>query len=426
MRTVFIALMMILVVSFFVTSGSSCMGNRDKETMGGNKSDVMTDAVAAVAEETANDDNSGTCHYDAPVVPDFVQNLMEDADWSADTICVANGKAYYFAYEVFGRMLLIYNDDEILVADPTLHVDSFASGSMDKFYVSVSDKCRLIDFSDAQSLQNLASLSLLLPSFTRYRKDSLARFGHTVLYGFTADFPQESVPHAKDIRQWLVDKVADSQSMSEEVPPLNAAFIGYAKRPNGGWKYKGDTNDHPLIAKFASTMFFAIIQGEYGTDDENYPSYLFSDLNLQAKVQNGRLVTYQQYTHNYDGGIHGYYTEKLFSYDHVHGQEIDFGYLFKSGCEHQLLEILIEVARNHPLFEEWKPDVCQSVCVTDNEGNPTGELHFPQPGLSEDGVVFSFQPYEISCFAAGTFHYTIPYDKLRQLLTPRGKWCVGL
>ena len=53
----------------------------------------------------------------------------------------------------------------------------------------------------------------------------------------------------------------------------------------------------------------------------------------------------------------------------------------------------------------------------------------PQFGFNvgdDDGFVFSFQPYDISCFAAGTFHFTIPYKKARHFLTPRGKWCVGL
>ena len=60
----------------------------------------------------------------------------------------------------------------------------------------------------------------------------------------------------------------------------------------------------------------------------------------------------------------------------------------------------------------------------DENGNPTGGYTFPQPGLSDEGVVFSFQPYAISCFAAGTFHFTIPYGKILHLLTPDGRRCV--
>ena len=62
----------------------------------------------------------------------------------------------------------------------------------------------------------------------------------------------------------------------------------------------------------------------------------------------------------------------------------------------------------------------------DGEGNRTGFINLPQLGLSEEGVVFSFQPYDICCFAAGCFHFTIPYHKVRKYLTLRGMWCLGV
>jgi len=271
----------------------------------------------------------------------------------------------------------------------------------------------------------MASLTRRLPSFTRYRKDSLAGFGRTVFYSFTVDFPMSSVPHADKIKKWLVDKIADSQSMDEDVPPLNAIYIGYTKRQNRGWKYRGDLHNHHQIAKFASSLYFAIKKGEYGTNDEDYPTYLFSTLSLQARVLNNRFVTYQNYTHDYNGGAHGYYTEKLVSYDHVHKQEIDFKYLFKPKSEKELLNILLEEAKNTHQYSYGNPQITEGVIDVDEDGNPTGSYTFPRPGLSDKGVVFSFQPYDIDCFAAGTFHFTIPYKRVRHLLTPRGKWCIG-
>jgi hypothetical protein len=147
---------------------------------------------------------------------------------------------------------------------------------------------------------------------------------------------------------------------------------------------------------------------------------------LEAKVQNNRFVTYQQCTHDYYGGIHGFYTQRLISFDHVHQQEVDFNYLFLPQCKQKLLEILLEVAESYPKCKRRGVYIEGAVCVSDEDGNPTGELRFPQPGLSEKGVVFSFQPYEIDCFAGGAFHITIPYDKVKPFLTPRGKWCLGL
>lgn len=139
---------------------------------------------------------------------------------------------------------------------------------------------------------------------------------------------------------------------------------------------------------------------------------------------NCRFVTYQRYKSDFTGGMHNYYTERLVSFDHVHRQEIDFDYLFKRGCEKELLEILLDVAKEQHQYDDCDPNITDYVYVTDGDGNRTGELQFPQPGLSDKGVVFSFQPYEIDCFAAGVFHYTIPYGGINHLLTEMGRWCV--
>lgn len=426
MRTFPIVLLVLLVASFFTGDVLSCC--KDSPTAE-QENKVCYELTYDGTDEVANQsdfDSSNVYQYVPLVIPAFVKNLMENADWLIDTICVVKDKTYYLAYEDFCRMKLIYDDNRILISDPTLRVDSFDSGCKNKFYVSVADKCRLVDFSDTQSLRKMASLTRQLSSFTRYRKDSLAGFGRTVFYSFTADFPLSSVPHADDIRKWLVDIIVDSQSMGEDVPPLNAIYIGYTKRQNLGWKYRGDIHNHHQIAMLASSLYFAIKKGEYGTNKEDYPTYLFSTLNMQARVLNNRFVTYQKYAHDYNGGAHGYYTEKLVSYDHVHKQEIDYKYLFKPESEKELLNILLEEAKETRQYSYWNPQITEAVVDVDEEGAPTGSYTFPRPGLSDGGVVFSFQPYNISCFAAGTFHFTIPYKRVRHLLTPRGKWCVGL
>ena len=137
-------------------------------------------------------------------------------------------------------------------------------------------------------------------------------------------------------------------------------------------------------------------------------------------------MTYQEYTHDYNAGAHGFYTERLVSYDHVHQQEIDCNYLFKPECMDDVLSILVDEAKKTPQYKEWEPNIEDYVTNKDEEGNEIGGFTLPAPGLSEDGVVFSFQPYAISCFAAGAFHFTIPYSRIRHCLTKRGKWCAGL
>ena len=425
MRIFSIVLLILLVASIFAGGVFSCCKGspatgRDNNVFYGLTDDETDD----VAEESGFDSND-RCQYVPPVIPSFVKDKFGDGDWWADTICVVGNKAFYVAHSEYGKPSVIYNEDGIITYAPTLTIDSFASSCKYKFYVSIVGKTMLVDFSDASSLRTLPSLLKELSSFSGYSFDSIAGFGRSVSYSITVDFPKSSICHAKEIGRWLVEKIADSQQLNEDVPPLNAVYIGYMKRLNGGWRYKGDINDHRKIAQCAASVYFAMMKGEWGENDDDYPSCLFSTLYLQARVFNNRFVTYQQYTNDYNGGAHGYYTERLISFDHVHNQEIDYKYLFKPESEKELLNILLEEAKKTHQYSEWYPQITDGVVDMDEDGNPTGGYSFPRPGLSDEGLVFSFQPYDISCFAAGTFHFTIPYWRVRHLLTSRGKWCVG-
>ena len=44
-------------------------------------------------------------------------------------------------------------------------------------------------------------------------------------------------------------------------------------------------------------------------------------------------------------------------------------------------------------------------------------FELPDGVLTESGVVFSFQPYEIDCWAAGAYHFIVPYKQLMPYLT---------
>jgi hypothetical protein len=310
----------------------------------------------------------GTYHYEPPVIPSFVEDLLEYAEWGAETICVTNGKAYMLASETYGRLRVIYDDKRVLVADPALFVESVEDESRDgKFHIRVMDKSRMVDISDANSLKGLKALSRKLPTFWRHRKDSIREKRQTVFYGLAVDYPKSAVSHADRIKRWVDKKIEESDYMGQISPS--------------------------------------------DSDDAYCPSCIFSTLSLQARYMNNRFVTYQQFTFDYEGGAHGMYTERLLSYDYVHGKEIDFNYLFLPRYKKQLLNLVIEAAIQHPSYEHWKPDVMEYAEMIDNDGEATGYIRLPQPGLPEEGVMFSFQPYEICCFAAGTFHFTIPYKK---------------
>lgn len=411
-----ILLLVLLVVAILVKPAArSCAGGSLWDR------DAEADSVESVAEE---DSLGAADSYEYPTIPPFVQQLFPRSTWYADTICVAGGTVYYHAYEENTRSSVIYCPDSLIFADPAFEIFP-CDDSGSKFYVGTVDKCMPTDFTDAESLRKLSALNLTLPRFVHFSKDSFAKFGLTILYSLTADFPRPTSLHADAIGKWLVGKIAESQQTEDDLPPLSAQYLGYSGNPYCQWKYDGDPNDYDRIAKYAAEMYFAVKKGEFGNDVEGYPAVLFSVLNLKARVSTDRFVSYRQYTSSHNGGAHGYYTQSLISFDHVHRQEIDFDYLFKKGSEPKILALLMDVAKNSPKSKEWEPDIMKAVAPLDDEGNRSEKIYLPQPGLSEEGVVFSFQPYEANCFAAGTYHFTIPYDRLTPYLTERAKWCIG-
>lgn len=424
MRSLVIVLALLLIGGIFSISLTSCNGSSQ---LAADNTEEETLAYEEVADDVEDDDSvtNNECHWEPPVIPSFVKKLLPNADWNADTICVVGSKAYYFAYAGNCQKNVIYSKDRILVTDPTLSILPFDEEKM-LFHVSITGKDVLVDFSDNESLQRLSTLSPSLSVFTSYSYDAAADFCERVHYSIMVDFPQPATIHSEAITKWLVEKIEDSGNMDGELPPLNAVYINYAKRTNAGWQYNGDIQNQQRICKFAADVYFAIVKGDYSMNEMDIPSSLFSTLCLRAYVKNSRFVTYQQFKHDYRGGAHGDYTERLISFDHVHRQEIDYKYLFKDGCMEDILALLKEEAKKSPNYQRWKPNIDEYACVKDENDKPTGLHRLPQPGLSEEGAVFSFQPYAISCFAAGTFHFTIPYNRLRPYMTDKAKWCLNM
>ena len=391
--------MMYLPIVFLMLLGAAIVAPNNMNYVGRNNGDSDTIEEGDSCANMEECDTHVVFMYVELVAPSFVQALIKDADWSAETICVVNGKPYYWANDDYYRTFVIYDNEKILVEDPTLRMEPREQKHDVKRYVSVAGKTVLVDFSDAKSLRRLSYLVKRLPSFSTYRKDTCVNFGSNVFFSVVADYPHDTVQHAGVIKEWVAKRIGIT---------------------------KGDRLSKEQIAKVAAKSYFASVKDLYGTGNEGCPFTVFSILNMRAEVMTSRFVTYQIYKHNYEGGIHGFYSEYLVSYDHVHRQEIDFDYLFKPQYKAQLLDLLVEVEKNSPLYEIRHPNLMESVCAADDDGLPTGKYNFPQPGLSENGVVFSFQPYEICCFAAGAIHYTISYEKVKPFLTPRGKWCLGL
>lgn len=136
------------------------------------------------------------------------------------------------------------------------------------------------------------------------------------------------------------------------------------------------------------------------------------------------------------------YTECFSTLDLSTGQELTNKSLFKPNALGQIKKLLFETMFNDERYREWNGNIespeeieariegwqSPSPALEGTEWEePTREVKFelPEGALTNSGVVFSFQPYEIDCWAAGAFHFVVPYNKIMPYMTAKAKGLIN-
>lgn len=380
--------------------------------------------LAKVEDKTENTYQEGEDVYSwvSPPIPKFLKKYYGKADISADTICVIDDKAYYFGYDDRYRNTVIYTMDKMLCEIPTLTYDSVSPSSKTKFVVSTAFKSLTVDFADKKSI---AQLKDLMPEFScvrRFCKDYISKRSRSS-YRFEIDFPEKRNKFNDNIRKWLIWRIDDTYNYGLCISPGNGAHNSFRKIKYNAHRYEGNIRDVNSLGEYASYRFTDGMEQEF-EDDPMYLPLIFHTLSLRLVCTNGKYFTYQKYTYDYEGGIHGYPTQELISFDPENNEDIDWNYLF-AGNDEKILSLFYKTVQKDRHYQEWTnyktvaeiKEIFERNC----DGTVDGNKILPTPGLSNDGVVFSFQPYLLSCFAAGCFHFTIPYKDLAPYMTEKAK-----
>lgn len=359
------------------------------------------------------------------VVPDELNALLPGASWLTDTICTVGGVTYLYASDDDLRTYAICTESALLVEDPSLTYYEADSITPTVIKVMAGEKTLTVDFKKTSDIERLRTLSSpVIPGWKRYRWDRKADFCDRVMNNLEIDYPKSSLANGEHISEWISTVALAQMTGPVRLPSLVSTYLNFEWKDRSG--YQGQLNDRNAVADFIAKSYFDDVEEEFGHEEENYPPALYSIISLRARFFNDRYVTYQMFTNDYNGGMHGYYTDQLLSFDCVHHESIGWEYLFKPKTERAVLRQLEMIAQVDLKYQEWNADIWDFIRRVDDDGNPTGEILLPMPSLTPDGVLFSFQPYEISCFAAGCFHFTIPYSRLTTYLTDRAKWCIGI
>lgn len=319
------------------------------------------------------------------------------------------------------RVILTYDKNRIekfrfgkgVFENPIVYMDSIAPNV---YRVSCFHKNLDVDFSKGSDVNALIDFHSPSPGFTLFYREYVRTFQDDYDYCYSdctlrIEFPEPSVPHATGINQWLVSFVNEELLMFEESDKV----VSYTKK----------TLNKLDLAKFYADWYFAATTPN-GSNTEHI-------LDMRTYAWNNRYVTYQLYSYNYSGGAHGAYMERLASFDLISGKAITPEYLFQRDSLDKVREALMRVVLKDSHFKEWNSaetidDVLPYLAHSETNNSHSSDINdidISRMGLTPEGVVISYYPYEVSCYAAGCFHFTIPYEELYPFLSDAGKQCVG-
>lgn len=354
---------------------------------------------------------------EVPLTSDTVNGLAD-----VDTLCVVDGKPYCLIENFDLSFCQIRYGDQVIIEDPSLSLFSEKQHAT-KYWVSTTSDHLEVDFADPESVARLSTLTRHVEGFSRYEKALESKYGKNVHFGLFMDYPSPSINNADSITRWLVDEIHASMCIVDRVK-VWGDFYDSKPLTDRIELYEGDPGDKERLVEFLAGQSFTEAVNSYGTDLQDYPPCVYDVMSLSAQLYNDRFVTYQFFKGWYYGGAHGQSTQQLISFDHVHCQPIDMSYLFKPQAFDAVLSRLDEVAQQDERYRFWKCDIWEGILIMGDE-KPIGKI-LPSIGLAEDGVVFSFQTFQIGCNAAGAFNFCVPYGGLKPYLTDRGRWCLGL
>ena len=190
-----------------------------------------------------------------------------------------------------------------------------------------------------------------------------------------------------------------------------------------------------LVAGIASKQFKDLSGMWYDAKKEGYGGDMVYDFLLRTwkLEETDTYVTYMRTSEGYTGGAHGYFLAAGKTFRKSDGKS--FGYkmeynratekfditeqtLFKKSSSPQLYRIIKEGAKRY--FKDCEVTITNDEELAENlQVEDVNRIPLPSspPYFTKDGLCFTYQQYEIACYAVGLVSFTVTYDKIRPLLT---------
>lgn len=219
-----------------------------------------------------------------------------------------------------------------------------------------------------------------------------------------ADGEGNDSAHIKFVLPWYGDKRVNEAIVEQ----LNESF---------GGGYEGSYSDVDSMGRYYLAYYMQEMKRDRSEIENTMPYERSLSAILSEETNDYVTIDVQEY--QYTGGAHGGTTS--------------YGLTFRKSDGRQMGK---NILNNLVGDDEWNDMVKQQLMEyfdvkTEEELHDNLQLspdYFPfiplpqtEPCLTEKGLVFTYQQYEIACYAAGMPSYVIPYDKLKKYLNRTGK-----
>lgn len=200
-------------------------------------------------------------------------------------------------------------------------------------------------------------------------------------------------------------------------PLLTDAIAEYINEALGG-TYEGPLTAGDSLAAYYGSKIHEELKKEaadFHTDD--MPPLLHSQVFIKL-YETDKFVTYTSSCDTYTGGAHGLHVFYGTTFRKSDGRRLGFGMLRETGSDdfHKLIkEGLMRYFAEQD--ESVNSDEALKDCLLTDASVDYLPLPQSAPYLTEKGMAFVYQAYEIAPYAAGLPTFIVPYDKIKPYLT---------
>jgi len=223
----------------------------------------------------------------------------------------------------------------------------------------------------------------------------------------------------------VVNKLGSGVRISADFPVSGNILVVNSIREwiseNLGGTYSGDMANGQSMLQYYTKGINKDFQKEMA-EFEHGPEAWYYIARFDKAYETDQYVTYQYYLETYTGGVHGSHCAEGQTFRKLDGRRMDWNVFRNDRVDS--LRSMIKTALQE---QYW--------AAIDND-NPDEFLfeearnYFPLPEslpvFLEDGVEFTYQPYEIAPYAAGEPTCVISYETLSDLLSSTGKSLLGV